>query len=487
MSAPAGVLLGPGLGGLVLAGFSVLWIGLGLHWGRRARTLDGFMLAGRNVGLALGSATALATWVTSNTTMLAPQIALELGVWGMLAYSTASLGLVLFAPLAGRIRRLMPGGYTSAEFVELRYGRAAWAVFLVLSLAYALAWLVSMGMAGGLLIEALTGIDYRVGMSVVLAVCVAYTVCGGLHAVIGTDFIQSLVVLAGLLIVGACVLSRISVAEVHASVAAERPMLLQVAFPAALLAVFNNLLFGLGEVFHGNVWWSRAFAMREGVGGRAYALAGLFWWPVPVVAGFLGLAAPALGIGIARPDMVAPIVAGTLLGPAGAVLVFVVVFAAIASSVDSLLAATSDLVTKEVVWRLLLPYADAARLRRVAGWVVVGTGALAWLLCLPKLGTLATLLFLAGPMVASMIWPIVAGLYWPRATALGAVAGMVGGTVVGLLAYAFVGWYVASLVGALVSAVVVIVTTLASRSEFAFAQLGRARPALAGLPTTRST
>jgi urea-proton symporter len=472
-----GLLLGPELGWLLLAGFSVLWIGLGLWWGRRARSFDGFAVAGRNVGLALGSATVLATWVTSNTTMLAPQLALELGVWGMLAYSTASLGLLLFAPLARRIRRLMPRGYTSAEFVELRYGRTAWAIFLVLSLFYALTWLVSMGMAGGLLIEALTGIDYRLGMTVVLALCVVYTVCGGLYAVIGTDFLQCLLVLTGLAVVGALVLSEVSMAEVHAALLAERPMLLHVMFPAALLALFNNLLFGLGEVFHSNVWWSRAFAMRDGVGGRAYALAGLLWWPVPVVAGLLGLAAPALGIGVARPDMVAPIVAGTMLGQAGAALVFVVVFASIASSVDSLLAATSDLLTKEVVQRFVLPRADEARLRRVAGWVVVGTGALAWLACLPKLGTLATILFLAGPMVASMIWPVVAGLYWPRATSTGAVAGMVSGTAVGLVAYSIIGWYVASLAGALVSAVVVLVTTAASSSEFSFERLGQGRSA----------
>ncbi len=334
MSGEAGVLLSPSVGWVLLGGFSVLWVGLGFWWGRRARSLDGFMVAGRNVGLALGTATAMATWVTSNTTMLAPQFALELGVWGILAYSTASLGLLLFAPLASRIRALMPHGYTSAEFIELRYGKAAWAIFLLLSLFYALTWLVSMGMAGGLLIEALTGIEYHWGMTVILAVCIIYTVGGGLFAVIGTDFIQSLVVLVGLVVVGGFVLAEVSVEEVHASLVTERPMLLNIAFPAALLALFNNLLFGLGEVFHSNVWWSRAFAMREGVGGRAYALAALFWLPVPVVAGFIGLAAPALGIGVARPDMVAPIVAGTLLGEVGAVLVFVVVFASIASSVD---------------------------------------------------------------------------------------------------------------------------------------------------------
>src|SRR5690606_21719214 len=112
-------------------------------------------IAGRNIGLALGSATVAASWITSNTTMLAPQFALQLGIWGMLAYSTAAFGLMLFAPLAVRIRKLMPTGYTSGDFFRLRYGRTAWGIFLVFTLFYSLTWLVSMAMAGGILLEAL--------------------------------------------------------------------------------------------------------------------------------------------------------------------------------------------------------------------------------------------------------------------------------------------------------------------------------------------
>jgi Na+/proline symporter len=49
-----------------------------------------------------------------------------MGIWGMLGYSLGAVGLLLFAPLAGRIRRLMPSGYTSGDFVRLRYGKLAW-------------------------------------------------------------------------------------------------------------------------------------------------------------------------------------------------------------------------------------------------------------------------------------------------------------------------------------------------------------------------
>lgn len=41
-------------GWIILGGFSVLWLVLGWFWGRRHKTFDGHVLAGRNVGLAAG-------------------------------------------------------------------------------------------------------------------------------------------------------------------------------------------------------------------------------------------------------------------------------------------------------------------------------------------------------------------------------------------------------------------------------------------------
>ena len=418
--------LDPTVGWLLVGGLSLLWVWLGRWWGRKAGSLDGYMLAGRNVGLALGTATAVATWITSNTMMLAPEFALTLGIWGMLGYSTASLGLLLFAPMARRIRALMPAGYTSAEFVRLRYGPAAWVAFLLISLFYSLTWMVSMAMAGGKLLEGLAGISYVYGMSVILLVCVLYTLFGGLYAVIGTDFIQSWLILVGLVVVAVAVLTQVPLDSVYTELEQRRPTLLDVLVPAAIIAFFNNMLFGFGEIFHSNVWWSRAFAMREGVGAKAYGLAALLWLPVPIVAGFLGLAAPALDINVLQPDMVGPVVASSLLGSAGTVLVFVLVFCSLASSIDSLLAATADLVTNDIVGQMVVPGASDATLRRLSGFVVVGIGVVTWAVCLPNVATLATVLFFAGALVGSAIWPILLGLYTRRMSGPAAAAAMVG-------------------------------------------------------------
>ena len=467
--------LGEQTGFALLAVFGVIWVMLGVYWGRKARNLEGFMLAGRNVGLALGAATAMATWVTSNTVMLAPMFALQLGVWGMLAYSTASFGLFLFAPMAYRIRRLMPSGFTSGDFIRLRYGKLAWGLFLAISIVYSMAWLVSMAMAGGVLLNALAGIEYRIGMSAILLVCVLYTLFGGLYAVIGTDFIQSLVILIGVVVVGAFVLARIDIPQVYGDLAENQPMLLEVLMPVALLSLFNNMFFGFGDVFHNNVWWSRAFAMREGVPHKAFLLSGLLWFPIPIAAGFIALAASTMGINIVDPNMVGPLVASKVLGYAGAVLVFIVVFCSLASSIDSLLAATSDLIVEDVWKKMIKPGASEAGLRRASSVIIIGLGLVTWAICMPNLGNLIEVLFISGPLVASAIWPVVAGIYWQRASPVGASSAMLLGSAIGLVAYYQLGWFTASLISMAISLVVTALATLVSRNRFDWSELNEPR------------
>lgn len=455
----------------LLVGFSVLWVALGYVLGRRSKELDDFMLAGRKVGLALGSATAMATWVTSNTTLVAPELAYRLGIWGMLGYSLGSVGLLLFAPMAARIRALMPSGYTSGDFIRLRFGKAAWRIFLVVSLLYSFGWLVSLGAAGGVLIESLSGIPFAIGATTILVICVLYTLLGGMKAVIGTDYVQTIIIVIGVVIVGCLTLTVVDLDHVHSELSQARPKLLDVLMPASVMFLFNNLLFGVGEIFHSNVWWSRAFAFDRGVGFKAYLLAGILWIPIPIAAGFIALSAPALGLGIPSADHVGPIVAAKILGTGGAVLLFVVVFSAIASSLDSLLAATSDLVVEDIYRRHLRPAASHRELRRASSFVIVLLGALTWTICILDLATLAQILHLTGALVASTIWPIAAGLYWRRTNPAGAAGAILLGSVGGLVSYYAIGFYTAALVGATISMIVVVVTTRLRPVEFDWDQL----------------
>lgn len=468
--------LNPTLGWILLLIFGVLWVGLGFYWGRRAKSLEGFMLAGRNVGLALGSATAMATWVTSNTIMVVPQFGLKMGVWGLLAFTTASFGLFLFSPMAGRIRSLMPRGFTSGDFIRLRYGKGAWGVFLLISFFYSMAWLVSMAMAGGIVLEALAGIEYKYGMSLILLVCVVYTLVGGLYAVIGTDFIQSLIILLGIIVVGGTALTKIDLGAAYDNATTVQPALFNALLPVALLSLFNNMFFGFGEVFHNNVWWSRAFAIRRKVVSKAFLLAGLFWLPIPLAVGFAALFSNSLGINITDIDMTGPLIAGHLLGSTGAIILFIVIFCSLGSSIDSLLAATSDLLAEDVYRKMFNPDISDAALRKVTTMIIIGLGLVTWLICLPRIGNLMSVLFFAGPFVGSAIWPVITGLYWRRPNQLGAVLAMVAGSGTGLYAYFAHGWYTASLVATAISMLITLVSTYFSSERFEWKALNERKP-----------
>lgn len=451
--------------------FGLLWIVFGWYLGRSNKTHEDFALAGRNVGFALAAATAMATWVTSNTTLVAPQLTYQFGIWGMVGYSFAALGLILFAPLAARIKRLMPHGYTSGDFIRLRFGRGAWWVFIVISVVYAFGWLVSLGMAGGILLEALSGLDYHIGMTAILIICVGYTLFGGLRAVIATDFIQALIIIIGVVAIAWFLIDTVSLESIHTELTLNHPRLLDLMFPAAIMFLFNNIFFGLGEIFHSNVWWSRALAFKGKVAFKAFLLGGLLWLPIPIVTGFIALAAPQLGIFPPSADMVGPMVAAEVLGKLGAVVVFVVVFSALASSLDSLLAATSDLVTRDFYHKKLRPQATDQQLFKFNRYCIAGIGLLTWLLCLPQVATLGALLNFAGAFVASTIFPIVLGLYQKRLAGKYAAVAMASGTLLGLVSYFVIGFYVAALTACAVSAVVCAIGLLRSKHDFDWEQL----------------
>lgn len=177
----------------------------------------------------------------------------------------------------------------------------------------------------------------------------------------------------------------------------------------------------------------------------------MLWLPIPIAAGFIGLLAIASDVNIVDPDMVGPLVAASVLGKTGAVFIFVVVFCSLASSIDSLLAATSDLLTEDVYKKLINPKVDSKTLRKFNVYIILGLGALTWVLCFARLSGLIKVLFLSGPLVASLIFPVVCGLYWKNLNKKLINFAIIAGSAIGLWSYFNVGWFIASLASATVS------------------------------------
>jgi Na+/proline symporter len=120
---------------------------------------------------------------------------------------------------------------------------------------------------------------------------------------------------------------------------------------------------------------------------------------------------------------------------------------------------------------MIRPDASETQLRRLGSLVIIGLGLLTWLIALPRVADLNVVLFLSGPLVASVIFPVIGGLYWKRASASGAFWAILSGSTIGLITYYTIGWFAASLVGAAVSLVVMLLALKFAPATFDWARL----------------
>ena len=193
--------------------YLVFTLALGIWLSRRNRGEEDYFLAGRRLSGWLAGASMAATTFSIDTPLYVAGIVGTRGLaanWEWWGFGLAHVAMaVVFAPLWRR-----SGVLTDAAFTELRYGgpAAAWLrgikAFLLalpvncIGIGYAFLAMRKVVEALGIVsdqpIQAAGGLsDTLVLLIIVAALVLAYTVAGGLWAVVITDFIQLLLALLG--------------------------------------------------------------------------------------------------------------------------------------------------------------------------------------------------------------------------------------------------------------------------------------------------
>lgn len=458
---------------VIVGALSVMLLSFGFFIGKRIKkNSNDFLYAGRNVGLALSTATLIAAWVTGNTTMSAPEQGYTIGILACFGYAVAGLSLCIFAPLALRIKKIMPHGCTSGDFVRCRYGKAVWIVFLLISAWYFVGFLMTQAMAGGILLQSLSGLEYHIGMLLIMVVCTVYTLKGGLKAILSTDFIMAMLILIMLLVTAVLAFFKFSPAMVYDGVMANKPELMNLLSGVGIMYLGSNFLFATGEIFHSNIWWQRIYAAKEKVTFRSFILSGLIWTTVPIIAGSLAFVAVAQGYVVPQVNMVFPIVVSKLLGPAGSVLVLIIIYSALASTVSSVLTASSNLLVQDIYKRAFKPNATDEQVVKYVCYTIVGMAVVTVILVWNQPASMYQVLYLTGSAVAATIWPIAMGIYNSRVNRTAVLVAMICSIGLGLVAYFSISSYAAPVVSALVGLVIISVgTKLSPDNSFSFDQL----------------
>ena len=107
------------------------WVGRG-----RRRDNAEFLLASRSIGVLPGAMSIAASWIWAPALFIASQKAYEQGIAGLFWFTFPNvMALVVFAPLALRIRERFPSGYTLPQFMGSRHGRSVHVLYLIQFLA----------------------------------------------------------------------------------------------------------------------------------------------------------------------------------------------------------------------------------------------------------------------------------------------------------------------------------------------------------------
>ena len=340
---------------------------------------------------------------------------------------------------------LASGVYTMPEFLQRRYSEGArWYLAVISIIGYVLTKISVTIAAGGIVFQALMGIDFWTGALVVVVVTGVYTIFGGLRAVLYTDLLQMFVLIGGA--VAVMVLGLNALGGWGAMTEAVGPSFLSVWRPASDPDFpWTGILFGAPIL---GVWYwctdqfivQRVLAAHNVSHARRGTLFAGYLKLLPlfifVIPGVIAYALAEQGrLDLAEPDQALPTLIGVLLPVGLRGLVVAGLLAALMSSLSSVFNSTSTLITLDV-YKRLRPQASERQLvlfGQSATAVLVGVG----LLWIPLMQLISGQLYQYLQSVQAYISPPIAavfliGLLWRRVNAKGAMAALLTGFVLGM-------------------------------------------------------
>jgi SSS family solute:Na+ symporter len=173
---------------------------VGLYAARRVKNTTDYAIAGRNLPLIMIVTTTFATWFGSETVLGIPAKFVSSGLNGVVEdpFGAGTCLILVGLFFAGKLYKMSL--LTISDYYRERYGRTIEVACSIIIMISYLGWVAAQVTALGLVFNILSGgaISTTAGMLIGTASVLAYTLFGGMWSVAVTDFIQMIVLVAGL-------------------------------------------------------------------------------------------------------------------------------------------------------------------------------------------------------------------------------------------------------------------------------------------------
>jgi solute:Na+ symporter, SSS family len=431
-------------------------VGLGLWaWFRRKKSAaaSDYFLAG---GTLRWPVIGLALFSTNISTIHLVSLAQEGYVnglaYGNFEWMAAFLLIVLsffFAPFYIRSRVA-----TLPDFLEKRYSRGSRDWLAVLSIFSAIFIHIGFSLyTGAVVLKGLFGIDINVSIILTAVMTGAYTITGGLLAVVITESVQTIILIGG----SACVLiaGLVSVGGWSGLAGSVAPVKLTILRTAAETPSLPWYAVFLGYPIIGLWYWCADQTIVQRVLGakdeRHARLGPLFAGFIKILPVFLFVLPGVIAAGLVHQGKLPALsdsadtyslLINTLLPVGLKGVVAAALLAALMSTVSGALNSISTLFSLDL-YKRWKPRTSERGLTRI-GRIVTFVGMIAAILWSPLIshfqsifqGIVALICYIAPPITAVFIW----GVFWKRASAAGAAATLSAGFVLGLAVF-FLDWF----------------------------------------------
>ena len=199
---------------VVIGSYLTLMISLGLFFSRRQKSLKEYFHASGNLPWWAVGISLIATGISPITYLAMPGWIFERDsrnsfAGGLIQFLMVFLEAVVWIPIWSKIRVM-----SIYEYLERRYNPSIRSFGAILFLVYTIFWLATALITASKGFEAVSGFNGQVCLIVIAVLGTAYTVLGGIRAVIWTDVIQYVVFMGGYFIIGFVLLGYFSPSEI---------------------------------------------------------------------------------------------------------------------------------------------------------------------------------------------------------------------------------------------------------------------------------
>ncbi len=477
--------------------YLVILVGIGVWSMKKTSSTEDYFLGGRGLGGWVAALSAQASDMSGWLLMGLPGSVYALGTgqaWIAIGLFIGTVCNWLF--ISKRLRRytiVANNSMTLPEFFENRFHDKKKIILTISSVVIVIFFLVYTASAlasGGKLFNAVFGIDYHVALAIGAVVILVYTFLGGFLAVCTTDFVQGMLMLAGLMIVPVCAYSfidgsfeaQVTASGIAGSYSDYMSLFSNGGKPYRFIDILSQLAWGLGYCGMPHIL-VRFMAIKSEKEIKKSSAVAIIWCFLSLVAacviGVLGRAY--FGSGVLKDaenvfiEMISSVFNSKLALPFIGGIFICGILAAIMSTADSQLLVCASSVSKDIYKNIIKPSASDKKVLQISRITVIIVAVLAFIIAWNPESSIMGLVSDAWAGLGSAFGPlVVASLFWKRTNLYGAVAGILSGglTVIiwdyiplagGRTIYAATGIY-SLLVGFAVSFVFIIVASLCTKA-----------------------